>query len=221
VLTYAGAEQYVQQIFANLKTEYALPDCLVTTDEPSGDFGIAHFWGLRNGCASFTFDDNRIPTRYTISHEIGHSLSAMWNGGDSAGPMHEAWWKARGFTGTALEAQQHAIALEAQAINSGYRYWPEECFADTFGVVTTPYGFPITEQYGIYLDQDRMRAFYKSLGDDMFGDGDRALLNRVRDLLEARETLVWLARAQRNRDVETGKIYNPNSPPQDPRIIVP
>lgn len=55
--------------------------------------------------------------------------------------------------------------------------------------------------------------------DDMaFTDQDRANLQRVKDLLDAREQLVWTARTQRGLDVETGLPYSAAVPPIDPRI---
>ena len=54
--------------------------------------------------------------------------------------------------------------------------------------------------------------------DDMFSDADRALLQRAKDLLEAEEPKVWLARLQRGLDVETGQPFDASKPPLDPRI---
>lgn len=56
--------------------------------------------------------------------------------------------------------------------------------------------------------------------DDMFTQADRDLLTRVKDILEARETLVWQARVQRGLDIERGKTYDATKPPIDQRIIV-
>ena len=56
--------------------------------------------------------------------------------------------------------------------------------------------------------------------DDMFTQTDREMLARIKDLLEARESLVWDARLQRGLDVERGKPYDENKPPLDPRINV-
>lgn len=55
-------------------------------------------------------------------------------------------------------------------------------------------------------------------GDDMFTDADRALLTRVKDLLEAEEPKVWVARQQRGLDVERGTPFSPAQPTIDPRI---
>lgn len=184
-LSYAGAQDFVNRIYFELRQEYRIPECFVSNDESAGDFGIAHFHGLTlDGCANLTFDNDRIPREYTVKHEIGHALSSMWNGGSSAGPMHEAFWVARGFAeaaktnpaipATAWEAQLLAIQKEQVLENSGYRFWPEEAFADTFGVVNTQYAFPITEQYGIWLDQAKMRDFYRALGEDMDKDAIKA-----------------------------------------------
>ena len=175
-LTYPGAQDYVSRTYWAMKADFRLPECFISNDEPPGDFGIAHFHGLTaNGCANLTFDNDRIPWEYTVKHEIGHALSAMWNGGSSAGPMHEAWWKVRGFPGTAWEAQLRAIDLDRQRLNGGYIYWPEEAFADTFAIVTmTNPPPPITYQYGLWLDRAKMRDFYKSLGAEMDKDAIKA-----------------------------------------------
>jgi hypothetical protein len=52
----------------------------------------------------------------------------------------------------------------------------------------------------------------------MFTQADRDMLQRVKDILEAREPLVWIARDQRKLDVETGKTFDASKAPQDPRI---
>jgi N-acetyl-anhydromuramyl-L-alanine amidase AmpD len=54
--------------------------------------------------------------------------------------------------------------------------------------------------------------------DDMFTEQDRANLQRIKDLAEARENMVWDARLQRGLDVETGKPYDPAKGPVDQRI---
>lgn len=187
MLTYPGAQARVDRIYSELKAEYAIPECYTVQDEPQGDFGIAHFWGLKNGCGSISFDSGYLPQEYTIRHEIGHALSALWNEGSNAGPMHERFWIARGFNEapnaphTAWQAQLLAIQKDKESPNGGYRYWPEEAFADTFGVVNTPYGFPITEGYGVWLDQAKMREFYRSLGmatdDQVYQQVIKALTN--------------------------------------------
>jgi len=56
--------------------------------------------------------------------------------------------------------------------------------------------------------------------DDMFTQADRDMLARIKDLLEARESLVWDARIQRGLDVERGKPFDPERPPVDPRVEV-
>ncbi len=45
-----------------------------------------------------------------------------------------------------------------------------------------------------------------------------AKLDRALALLEAREALVWIARDQRQLDVETGKPFDPSHPPLDQRV---
>lgn len=55
-------------------------------------------------------------------------------------------------------------------------------------------------------------------GDDDMTPAQEAKLDRVLQLMEAREPLVWIARDQRALDVETGKAFDPSKPPYDARI---
>ena len=55
--------------------------------------------------------------------------------------------------------------------------------------------------------------------DDMFTQADRDMLARIKDLLEAREPLVWDARLQRGLDVERGKPFDDTKAPIDPRVV--
>jgi hypothetical protein len=68
------------------------------------------------------------------------------------------------------------------------------------------------------LDVERI---VREAEDMAFTQADRDALLRVKDLLEAREPLVWAARAQRFLDVERGVAFNPNVPPIDPRVKAP
>lgn len=65
------------------------------------------------------------------------------------------------------------------------------------------------------LDLDRI---LKEATTTMFTPDDRRKLDRVCELLEAREALVWIDRLQRSLDVERGTLFDPSLPPQDPRI---
>src|SRR3990167_9966631 len=94
----------------------------------------------------------------------------------------------------------------------------------------------LSEQYGIRLEVGRTvrpHNFYRptqcpgtldlariveEANDMAFTDEDRAKLDRVLTLLEARESLVWTARLQRSLDVERGLPYDETIPPIDPRI---
>jgi hypothetical protein len=68
------------------------------------------------------------------------------------------------------------------------------------------------------LDVERI---VREAEDMAFTQADRDTMNRIKDILEAREALVWQARAQRFLDIERGTAYNPNLPPIDPRIKAP
>jgi len=84
------------------------------------------------------------------------------------------------------------------------------------GVTVIPHRQVVATQCPGTLDLDRIVS---EAEDDMFSQADREMLTRVKDILEAREGLVWAARVQRgNLDVESGKLYNPLLPPTDPRI---
>ena len=224
-LTYPGADALVASVFAYLKNLYpAMPREYVVSDEPAGDFGIAHCFGLDDqGNAVMSFDSDRVPQWYTVAHEFGHALEynvnlQRGNTNPFDNGLYDEFWAARGFPGTPMEYQLKAISLSG---NTGYGYYPREMFADTFGVVNSLYGFPITNQLGIWLDQDKMRTFYKALGDDMFTDEDRRMLMRVYQHAEAYESLVWLKRLQQwiskmmpwadrtGPDVETGQPFKP------------
>jgi hypothetical protein len=202
-----------------------MPRGFITNDEPSGDFGIAHFNGLNSeGYARFTFDNHQVPTRYVVLHEIGHAVSAEiarrrdmnnWPSG-----LYDEYWAARNFPGRAWEAQLRAIELEKQCLNCGYRYWPEESFADTFGAVNSwGQGALITHFYDTYLDEGAMRAFYKNLQPTLGGDdlaADPVIVAKLDALISAinantdkvgalaHSVMVWMDREQRGADVVSG-----------------
>jgi hypothetical protein len=168
MLTYPGAEAFAEQVHEALRARYgAIPRIVAFSDEPAGDFGIAHFYYRSDGDL-ITFDEGRVPVLYVVAHELGHALSrnvTKLRGGDGfTNGLYDSFWKVRRFPGTPMQAQQAAIAKEAVAVNSGYRFWPEENFADAFGAVNSyGQGTLITEQYGAYLDEPALRAFYASL----------------------------------------------------------
>jgi hypothetical protein len=175
MLTFPGAEDVVNRVYAQLKDRYpAVPADLAFGDEPSGDFGVAHAY-FNN---YVTFDDNHVPALYVICHEVGHEIDynvCKKRGGTGfTNGLYDEFWAVRNFTGTAAgtpwDAQLRAIAHNTVANpNAGYRYWPAENFADAFGAVNSfGVGTLITEQYNAYLDEAKLRAFYASLeGVDM------------------------------------------------------
>lgn len=168
-LTFPGAEAFVEQIHALLRERYsAIPRHVTFSDEPAGDFGIAHTYYRSDGDL-ITFDEGRMPVLYVVAHELGHALSfnvsKLRGGNGFTNGLYDEFWAARGFPGTPLEAQQKALAANTAANpNGGYRLYPEENFADAFGAVNSyGQGTLITEFYGAYLDEPKMRAFYASL----------------------------------------------------------
>jgi len=181
-LTFPGAEAVVESIHQELRAAYplAIPPCINFQNEPAGDFGIAHFYGLDRSTPTvcdmlLTFDEDRIPARYVVCHELGHAISlnvTLKRGLDPfLSGLYQEFWEARSFASTAaaphtpLDAQNLAIQKDQEVVNGGYRYWPEENFADAFGAVASGYGQGtlITNNYGAYLDENRLRTFYKSL----------------------------------------------------------
>lgn len=120
-------ENKVRPIYDALVAEgYPLPDCLVVSDEPSGDFGIAHA-SFHNDCAYMSFDDAYEPTQHTILHEIGHVFQF-------ANPdILEAFWGTAGISTTIVTSNAIAKQLqdEGQAYQS-WRHWAVEIFADFF-----------------------------------------------------------------------------------------
>lgn len=190
-LSYPGAQEFVTAIWYELRgAGYPLPKGFIANDEPSGDFGIAHTWGLSNGLANFTFDAGRIPNRYTVVHEIGHAISAEWarrrDIDQWSGGMYDAFWAARNFPGTAWQAQLNAIEVSKTSEAKGWRLWPEESFADCFACSATGYGegSQITEGYGVHLDVEAMRHFYKNLEDNMAITDDD--ISRIADAVIAK-----------------------------------
>jgi hypothetical protein len=167
-LTFPGAQAFVDQVHADLRRRYsAIPRNIAFSDEPAGDFGIAHMYYRTTGDL-ITFDEGRVPVLYVVAHELGHALSAnvtkLRGGNGFTNGLYDSFWGVRGYPGTPWEAQQRAIAAEAVRLNSGYRSWPEENFADAFGAVNSyGQGSLITEGYGAYLDESALRAFYASL----------------------------------------------------------
>lgn len=68
------------------------------------------------------------------------------------------------------------------------------------------------------LDVERI---VNEAGGYMFTEADRQMLQRVKDILEAREPLVWQVRGQRNIDIERGGAvgsFDPTKPPVDSRV---
>jgi len=173
-LTFPGAQEAVLAVQAEIRQKCrAVPPKINYADEPAGDFGIAHFYGLDISTAldsdfRETFDAGRIPQRYVIIHELGHALSAnvsLYRGGDGfTNGLYNEFWRVRGFPGTPWEAQLKAIELtNTQGDAAGYKWWPEENFADAFGAVYSYGQGTLITRTDAYLNEPALRAFYSQL----------------------------------------------------------
>src|SRR5687768_2523121 len=168
-LTFPGAASVVRAIHDEMQALYpGIPDLINIYDEPSGDFGIAHFYGMDRDTAEpydvrVSFDNTYIPARYVICHELGHALSfavSLKRGGNGfTNGLFDEFWAVRGFPGTAWEGQLEAIRRESTAVNGGYRYWVEENFADAFGAVNSYGQGTLITRTDAYLDEPALRAF--------------------------------------------------------------
>jgi hypothetical protein len=214
-------------------------EVIILPDTKIGTFGLAWCYGLdpETGWPMFAVrDDIDVDlTPYIPFHEAGHAFqqTVAMAIAEQRGvhwtvvfdEIRDRYWKFRGFPGTWWDGQLKAIN------GGGWSYYPDESFADAFAHVMLylhPIPWYVTGEWTwnyntqpIWQRAEEAVAFMRQLaeeGDDMFSEDDRALLRRVKDLLEAEAPKVWTARSQRILDVETGLPYNPNNPPLDPRI---
>jgi hypothetical protein len=129
--------------------------------------------------------------------------AVLWHCGSAGNATSWAWQVMTGTGQTATTAQLESLKRGLLAVGlerRGHRDWsPTQCPGD--------------QLYA--LVHSNLET------DDMFTEADRDMLKRVKDILEAREPLVWQARQQRILDVERGDPYNPNRAPIDPRIKKP
>ena len=188
-------------------------DVIIQGDTESHTWGIAWYRGLDpvTGFPIFAGRDDLVAspllekTPYVGFHEAGHAFMTMCARGiarlrgtaDGHNEVRERYWAMRGFPGTWWDA--HTFA---NSPGGGWRYYPDESFADAFAQVIFGYvDGEWTENYGLPIAVDAARAFFKLLervalgGDDM----DEATTRR---LIDARidDRLATFAQLQR----ETG-----------------
>jgi hypothetical protein len=139
--------------------------------------------------------------------------AVLWHCNSSGNTTSFAWQVMTGQGQTATTAQLDSLArdlVDSGLERKGHRDWSStQCPGDQlYALVHSDLGTSAGPRPStVRLEEE-----------DMFTEADRELLQRVKDILEAREPLVWAARQQRILDVETGKAYNPNTAPADPRI---
>ena len=128
-----------------------------------------------------------------------------------------------------FQANQLSVGIEHEAtpglLPSAALYrssaWLHRRFSEQYGIrlevgrTVRPHNYYRPTQCPGTLDLARI---VEEANDMAFTDEDRAKLDRVLTLLEARESLVWTARLQRSLDVERGLPYDETIPPIDPRI---
>lgn len=175
-----------------------VPDCIGLADEPSGDFGIAHFLGIHaepgvdrrfnyygttaDGCAVCTFDDAYTPARAVIVHELGHALQDNTDGAPDrylGGDPLLPFWTARGLPGTPIDSDRRAaqIARDGGSAYETWRHWAVEIFAECFAACFTPSYAEIerTANYGVPLDKTRMRGFFILLRSNFAREDDMTM----------------------------------------------
>ena len=152
----------------------AIPRCLDVGDEYAGDFGLAHYLGLRDGCARLTFDEGRMPSRKMVAHELWHA--AHENAGETpftARPTDRVlrgFWLAMGYR----IPYDSALAICEQKVmelgpNNAWGWYPGEQMAEAFGYVVARLrasaATAMWTRYGGYFN-DRvpyLEAFFRSV----------------------------------------------------------
>lgn len=237
----AGRPMYLFYQDANVVFPLLTDSIDVWEDTPATSWGLAWFYGLDNeDRPRFAVRDDIALNPKIAYHEAGHAFDAIVTKRLTAQgkPWDYVWqryWQFRGFPGTWQDAQ--AIAISGSG-GASWAYYPAESLAEAFSAAvsgrvesewTIPYGKdlalvnPGTPQqiYDPTRGAMRARGFFLELmeevQDDMTPEQDQ-MLRRLLALAEAREPLVWIARTQRQLDVEDGKTYDPNRAPKDSRI---
>lgn len=181
-------------------------DVIIQGDTESHTWGIAWYRGIDpvTGFPIFAGRDDLVGPHLVASipyvgfHEAGHAFMTMCARGiarvrgvtDGHNEVRERYWAMRGFPGTWRDADPFT-----------WRYIPDESFADAFAQVIFGYvAGEWTENYGLPIDIDTARAFFKQLerdalgGDDMDEQTTRTIARQeaadavARYALQARET---------------------------------
>lgn len=119
-----------------------------------------------------------------------------------------------------IEHEAHPTLPPTDALY-GASAWLHRYLADKYGIALVvgdtvkPHNAIVPTSCPGTLDLTRIVEEAEEMA---FTQDDRDKLNRIKDILEAREPLVWMARDQRDLDVETGKPFDASKPPVDQRI---
>ncbi len=162
-----------------------LPDDVII-DEDTRDytFGIAWYRGIDpvTGFPIFAGRDDLVATYnvektpYVGFHEAGHAFMTICARAiarargtvDGHNEIRERYWALRGFPGTWRDAH-----LVATSPTGGWKYYPDESFADAFAQVIFGYvAGEWTETYGLPIDIPAARAFFKQLEREALGGAD-------------------------------------------------
>lgn len=161
-------------------------DVIIHPDTEPHTFGIAWYRGIDpvTGFPIFAGRDDLVAsplvekTPYVGFHEAGHAFQTVVarSLAERQGvSFHEAinagrasYWAMRGFPGTWWDAN-----TRADSPAGGWRYYPDESFADAFAQVV--FGYSVgewTENYGLPIDVATARAFFKQLESEATGGHD-------------------------------------------------
>lgn len=202
------ADEWIVQIHQRLVSLVpAVPNAVFLTDEPNGDFGIAHYYGIsyddrvayrgttEDGIAHMSFDSGYQPAEQTVVHEFGHAIDDNTDGVPDAwrvGPVRRQFWAVRGLPGTPEDSDARARELANQGHQyDSWRHWAVEIFAECFAACYASYGdIERTQNYGVPLDKSKMRAFFEGLRSNITKEEDmdaEQVKTIIRQMLEAPE----------------------------------
>lgn len=156
------ANEYVLGIRDELRAAgFHVSQCVNIGDDPQGDFGIAWYTGIVDGCAQMRYDVGYLPSKHTVIHEFGHDMHSKWQGHD----ILPLFWVRMGIPYSFDEAFQQGAG------GSQYERWrhtPAEILADMFAwtvlgdfVQTATFGIPLTD----HLRAD-LTAFFRTFRDE-------------------------------------------------------
>ena len=161
------ANEYVLGIRDELRAAgFHVSQCVNIGDDPQGDFGIAWYSGIIDGCAQMRYDVGYLPSKHTVVHEFGHDMHSKWQGSDSL-PL---FWARMGIPYSYEEAFQQGAG------GSQYERWrhtPSEILAEmfawtvlgdyvqtaTFGIQLTPFlRADLTALFRTFRDEEESMA---------------------------------------------------------------